>query len=291
MSKNIKFNSITFNIINIDTFIKNHNHYNYCDAIILPNGDITYACPGHIYALLNIANISQKEYINNSNISLKLLCMYTKCILVTYDYIIAMNVITPQQEKSLNKLIESNCISKDVDLVNDLKNNISNTEIYNYINYTYKPTNNIHNFYIWGSDKYTNILYIGGISGAGKSILATELSDYYNSYVIYLDAYFEFKNHSIFVTNAQNKEFNLFCKNNDFDITILQNEDLFNNNKKEYFKYVDKFAKLIESFGENVFDKSYKVIVEGIQLRDETLYPDKAYFNNKPYILIEHKFN
>ena len=51
------FNELYFGKTNIDDFIKTHNHINYCEAIIYPDGDITYAVPSHQMALLNIMSL------------------------------------------------------------------------------------------------------------------------------------------------------------------------------------------------------------------------------------------
>lgn len=44
------------------------------------------------------------------------------------------------------------------------------------------------------------------------------------------------------------------------------------------------FSNLTEKFGEHQYDKGKKVVMEGVQLNDETLHPDKSYFNDKPLI-------
>lgn len=46
-----------FEITNIDSFIKNHNHREYCEALILADGSITYAVPSHQGALMRLTGI------------------------------------------------------------------------------------------------------------------------------------------------------------------------------------------------------------------------------------------
>ena len=137
----------------------------------------------------------------------------------------------------------------------------------------------------WGTDKEHNILYISGKSGSGKSTAALAMSDS-NTNVIHLDSYFELKNKSEASKN-KNERFNNFLKENGFDINSLNDGKLFKNDINEYFKKVDKFAELSEEFGRAEFDNSRKVIMEGVQLLDETMYPDKRFFDDKPCILLK----
>ena len=137
----------------------------------------------------------------------------------------------------------------------------------------------------WGTDKDHNILYISGKSGSGKSTAALAMSDS-NTNVIHLDSYFELKNKSEANKN-KNERFNNFLKKNGFDINSLNDGKLFKNDIKEYFKKVDKFTKLSEEFGRTEFNNSRKVIMEGVQLLDETMYPNKKFFDDKPCILLK----
>lgn len=52
---------IVFEKVKIDDFIENHSFINYCEAIIFPDGDVSYACPSHQNAILNFLNLSIKE--------------------------------------------------------------------------------------------------------------------------------------------------------------------------------------------------------------------------------------
>ena len=154
-------------------------------------------------------------------------------------------------------------------------------------NYNRKNMKNADTQYLdkWGTDKDHNILYISGKSGSGKSTAALAMSDS-NTDVIHLDSYFELKNKSEANKN-KNERFNNFLKNNDFDANSLNDGKLFKNNIKEYFKKVDKFAELSEEFGRAEFDNSRKVIMEGVQLLDETMYPNKRFFDDKSCILLK----
>ena len=137
----------------------------------------------------------------------------------------------------------------------------------------------------WGTDKEHNILYISGKSGSGKSTAALAIADS-NTNVIHLDSYFELKNKSEANKN-KNERFNNFLKKNGFDIDSLNDEKLFKNDIQEYFKKVDKFTKLSAEFGRAEFNNSRKVIMEGVQLLDETMYPNKRFFDDKSCILLK----
>ena len=141
----------------------------------------------------------------------------------------------------------------------------------------------------WGTDKDHNILYISGKSGSGKSTAALAMSDS-NTNVIHLDSYFELKNKSEANKN-KNERFNNFLKKNGFDINSLNDGKLFKNDIKEYFKKVDKFTDLSEEFASEEYGYSRKVIMEGVQLLDETMYPNKRFFDDKPCILLKTNDN
>ena len=137
----------------------------------------------------------------------------------------------------------------------------------------------------WGTDEDHNILYISGKSGSGKSTAALAMSDS-NTDVIHLDSYFELKNKSEANKN-KNERFNNFLKKNGFDTNSLNDEKLFKNDIKKYFKKVDEFTELSEEFGRTEFNNSRKVIMEGVQLLDETMYPNKRFFDDKSCILLK----
>ena len=158
--------------------------------------------------------------------------------------------------------------------------------LYNKENMKNAETQHLDKF---GTDKDHNILYISGKSGSGKSTAALAMSDS-NTSIIHLDSYFELKNKSEANKN-KNKRFNNFLKRNGFDINSLNDEKLFKNDIKAYFKKVDKFSELSEEFGRTEFNDSRKVIMEGVQLLDETMYPNKRFFDDKPRILLKTNDN
>ena len=80
----------------------------------------------------------------------------------------------------------------------------------------------------------------------------------------------------------QDADFNAFLKSKKFDIRDLQNK----NNKQKFGKSLERFENLIEEFGDRQYGNK-KVIVEGVQLLDDTVRPDKSYFKDKPVIVAQ----
>lgn len=124
----------------------------------------------------------------------------------------------------------------------------------------------------WGQNKNTNILFISGDSGTGKTSKALEYSGPATD-VIHLDMYFDYSD-----KGYQSKEFNKYLKK-----YMPNYKDLYN--KDENFgKNLEKFEQVLEDYGAYQYGKGKKVVVEGVQLMDDTLYPDKSYFDDKPTI-------
>ena len=136
----------------------------------------------------------------------------------------------------------------------------------------------------FGKDKDHNILYISGRSGSGKSTVALAMKDE-NTDVIHLDSYFELRNKDSM--KNQNPNFNKFLKEHSFDPASLNDEKLFKADIKKYFRKVDQFTKLSEDFGRYSFEIQRKVIMEGVQLLDETMYPNKSSLSDKPRIILK----
>lgn len=132
----------------------------------------------------------------------------------------------------------------------------------------------------WGNSKDKNILYITGISGSGKSTIAEFAKDKDpNINVIHLDYYFE-KGNKDEDNKYQDKDFNKYLKSKNFDLNKLHDKT----NKKEFGKALKEFETHLENFGKKQYGKK-KVIAEGVQLSDDTLFPDKKYFIDKPHII------
>ena len=98
-----------------------------------------------------------------------------------------------------------------------------------------------------------NILYVAGISGSGKSTLAINLANKLDAEPIHLDWYYDGR-------SKQKTPFSKFLKDNDVNL-----DKIYENNKLNY-KESDKIFPLLKKYS-----KDRKLIVEGVQLLDDTM--------------------
>lgn len=103
------------NALNIKDYIEYHNkmeYFNYCEAVIHPNGDIEDADYGHINTLKRISNLPDKiinVIMPNNAAPLLWLSGLTKCIPIWYDYFI-YDSISKEQLDSLQELVNNNIL-------------------------------------------------------------------------------------------------------------------------------------------------------------------------------------
>ena len=98
------------NFMDIETFIKNHEHKAYCETIIKEDGMIENAQPSHeIAILLAYPLMDEDEYCLSSYNLIE----YTGYIKVYYEYIYTPTYITKEQYNTVIRLIQSGCISKE----------------------------------------------------------------------------------------------------------------------------------------------------------------------------------
>lgn len=135
----------------------------------------------------------------------------------------------------------------------------------------------------WGRDANYNILYITGYSGSGKSTIALSLGKK-NTNIIHLDGFFEKMSKSV-TSSIQDKEFVSYLKKNFPEYTRITNSTGGNRHTQQWWHDVDNLMDHTEKFASQQFKKNKKVIVEGVQLHDETTYPDKNFFKDKPLII------
>lgn len=100
------FNKMEFKKVSIEEFIANHKHINYCEAIIYPDGLITYAVPSHQESLIKISNLSREELLDlmpNTAGCVEWLLDYTNCISVWYEgYMLPTGSELYYREEELN---------------------------------------------------------------------------------------------------------------------------------------------------------------------------------------------
>ena len=130
----------------------------------------------------------------------------------------------------------------------------------------------------WGTSKDSNVLYVIGASGSGKSTTALGLAGK-NDSVIHLDSITQDSKDV-----SMNKDFKKFCESKGVKIDDISNENLPINKR---IKELDKVSNLVEPYGQKCYAENRKVIVEGVQMIDETMFPDKQYFKDKPVITIK----
>ena len=96
-----------------DDFIRDHWHINYCEVIIYPDGDLEYAVPSHVEALVRIAGESRDSIDNKMPITsspIKWLVSYTGCVAVWFNFYIVPEEYTEKQKTTIRKLIDSGAI-------------------------------------------------------------------------------------------------------------------------------------------------------------------------------------
>lgn len=137
----------------------------------------------------------------------------------------------------------------------------------------------------WGKDPDHNIMYVTGYSGSGKTGTVERLRDN-NTNVIHLDFYLE----------GGNSRYAKPMRDNDFDKYLKGHPSAFDSydprsQKENRWKSLDAFEAQLEAFGKEQYKSGKKVIVEGVQILDNTLYPDKSHFNGKPVMILGTDLN
>ena len=99
----------------VKEYIKQHNHINYCEAIIYPDGTIEDAIPSHTEKLFRIINISKQKILDimpEDASPLAWLVDYTNCVSIWFDNGFIPENITKAQINSINELLKHNIIKK-----------------------------------------------------------------------------------------------------------------------------------------------------------------------------------
>lgn len=130
----------------------------------------------------------------------------------------------------------------------------------------------------WGTSPSMNTLYITGISGSGKSTLATQLKDK-DTYIVHLDSLFDNPDGP-----KDSSLVNWLEKHCPDYIKIGWPKDKIS--MEDWAKIVDRVAVELEKWSAQCYKEGKKVIVEGVQLLDDTIYPQKNFFAGKPVIML-----
>ena len=141
----------------------------------------------------------------------------------------------------------------------------------------------------WGKTPDTNVLYITGYSGSGKSTAASSVARK-NDHVIHLDAYFE-KDHKDTVNNTQDKEFNKHLDKScplwkHIPYASSDKDAVLTRNSQVYWKTLEQFSDAVDSFGKKQFSKGNRVIAEGVQIADGALKARPEDYKGKPISIL-----
>ncbi len=115
----------------IQAFIQEHNnqYIHYFEAIILPNGNVEYAIPSHLYKLEELWGVPKKEWydggINRDRLFESMpmhvspvhwLCADLHCISCWYNCVVISTNPTKKSLNTLKQLIDGHCIARDCDI-------------------------------------------------------------------------------------------------------------------------------------------------------------------------------
>ena len=111
------YGSIKDNKLEVEDFIKQHTHYYYCEAILYPDGTISYVKPSHTETLIRATGMTHKEVYEEMPVTTPSVMLWlldkTRCVAIYYDgYVEPPNKkITLAQKIALKKLTESDIVS------------------------------------------------------------------------------------------------------------------------------------------------------------------------------------
>ena len=131
----------------------------------------------------------------------------------------------------------------------------------------------------FGTNRDDNVLFITGLSGSGKSTIAESFK---KDNRIHLDFYTE-KGSREENERYQDKEFNQYLRNKGIEFEKIP---YLTPHSKEKWKLLDDVGDAIVDFSRYQYDKGKRVVVEGVQLADQTMYPEKNFFKDKPLIVL-----
>ena len=168
-----------------------------------------------------------------------------------------------------------------MDAVNKINSNVS----------AIKRPHTDYNLDKWGKSKNTNVLYVTGIAGSGKSTVANDMAKKYKADVINIDLY-TFKTTMGYV-QGMSKSFNKYMDKNYPGWQNMQKEayEVLTKNDRRLQKkaglWFDTLEAGITGYGRDCYGK-YKVVAEGVQILDDTLfYNNKQVLRGQPLIVMD----
>lgn len=99
----------------VEDFIKQHNHINYCEAIIYPNGQIDYSIPSHQQKLIEVSKLSIDKLMEVMPLEAapnEWLVDYTGCAITWYEFGFMPEKLTSSQIKTIQMLIKNGILSE-----------------------------------------------------------------------------------------------------------------------------------------------------------------------------------
>ena len=131
----------------------------------------------------------------------------------------------------------------------------------------------------WGTSPDTNVLYITGRSGSGKSTIANKIADD-KTRVVHLDTYFDD------TKGVRDKELDSYMTKHLPEYKML-NAPKDKISLNDWGKICAKFEVELENYGAYQHKQGKRVIVEGVELLDDTVRPDKSFFKDKPIAILK----
>lgn len=163
----------------------------------------------------------------------------------------------------------------------------------NYIPTSNRPHSD-YNLDKWGKSKDSNILWVTGVSGSGKSTIAQKIAKENKADYVSLDPY-TFNTVKGF-RKGMSKDFNKYLDKTVPNWKKMQKDAYLVTTKNDRRKGIDKKAaglwwdtcqNALENYGKEQYPKR-KVVAEGVQVLDETMfYNDKKRLRSQPLIIMD----
>lgn len=101
--------------VDVETFIRNHKHINYCEIVMNKEGEVCYSKPSHINTLIRSTGKSEKEIYDIMPLDaspIDWLIEYTGYVAIYTNGIYLPNEVTEKQALALEKLFGENLVGR-----------------------------------------------------------------------------------------------------------------------------------------------------------------------------------